>query len=106
MKSVRLTEEEVERVSQRILRRFEKDSVLPMAALQYGLGEVAPWNARVEPRMLLAVLRQIARRTESQGSPLPVLEPVRSIFVDAGIVTIGRKLDRSNGLKMDTPVGE
>lgn len=85
MKPLELAAEEVERISGRILRRLEDTPVVPFAALQYALGEVAPSKVRVEPRMLRQVLRQVSRRTETQHGPFVVFEPIDSIYVEPRI---------------------
>lgn len=89
VKPLELTPEEVDRISGRIVRRLEDTPVVPFAALQYALGEVAPSKVRVEPRMLRQVLRQISRRTEKQHGPFAVFEPIESIYVDPGIAKAG-----------------
>jgi hypothetical protein len=85
VKPLELAPEEVDRTSGRILRRLEDTPVVPFAALQYALGEVAPSKVRVEPRMLRQVLRQISRRTETQHGPFAVFEPIDSIYVEPRI---------------------
>jgi hypothetical protein len=89
VKPLALTPQEVEGITGRILRRFEETPVIPFAALQYGLGEVAPSKVRIEPRMLHQVLRKISRRTDNERGPFALFEPIESIYVDPGFTRTG-----------------